>query len=322
MKERFEGTEGRARLLEALRGQHALCSSDEVVEQVASIAEVVEFAAGETLIEEGYADAEVFFLLAGGPVEIYVKDQWVATRHAGEQVGEMAAIDPTAPRSATARAVETVTVAKVSDSGYMTLLRAHHERLWPAIAKILASRLRDRSQFIRPRSARPSVFIGSASEGLHVAERLKSMISAASAGQVEVELWNEGIFIPSATNIESLEQCLDRFDFGVFLFTPDDRVISRRITYDAPRDNVVLEFGLFAGALGRNRVFCVTPRASSTRAWLPQWLSKPRQLAIKRPSDLLGVSVLEYSPAKGDALEQALAPVVSGLVERFTMGPR
>ncbi len=69
-------------------------------------------------------------------------------------------------------------------------------------------------------------------------------------------------------------------DFAVLVLGPDDRVISRGDDNLAPRDNVVLELGLFIGAVGRRRVFLVMPAG----------------LDVKIPTDLLGVTPVWYEP--------------------------
>ena len=93
-------------------------------------------------------------------------------------------------------------------------------------------------------------------------------------------VWSKGIFRPSKTNIESICQALDEFDYAAFVFAPDDVVNKREKILDAPRDNVVFEMGLFLGKLGRERVFFVVPRG--TRLHLP--------------TDLDGVVPVEYDP--------------------------
>ena len=62
------------------------------------------------------------------------------------------------------------------------------------------------------------------------------------------------------------------------------------------RDNVIFEVGLYVGRLGRDRCFIVFPRGSNPRL----------------PSDLLGVTILNYDSAREDRrLEAALGPASS-----------
>ena len=66
-------------------------------------------------------------------------------------------------------------------------------------------------------------------------------------------IWNQGFFDLSENTLDALIKSLDEWDFGIFVFSADDVLKLRERTYSAPRDNVVLEFGLFAGRLGKSR---------------------------------------------------------------------
>ena len=115
------------------------------------------------------------------------------------------------------------------------------------------------------------------------------------------------MFRPSNFPVESLEQELASADFAVMVLAPDDTVVSRETTIDAPRDNVIFELGLFMGVLGRSRTFLVCPRG----------------LDLKIPTDLLAITTLAYDV--GDESEPAVAVAsacneIRGLIERG--GPR
>ena len=58
----------------------------------------------------------------------------------------------------------------------------------------------------------------------------------------------------------SLLRAASEFDFGVFLFEPDDTIQSRDKPASVPRDNVVFELGLFLSHLGLKRAFPMMPR--------------------------------------------------------------
>src|SRR3954447_14498794 len=101
---------------------------------------------------------------------------------------------------------------------------------------------------------RPSVFIGSSTEGLEYARAVRGLIQDAA----EATVWNEGFFGPGTTIIERLAQEADRFDFAVVILTPDDLLASQARPDGeglTPRDNVIFELGLFMGSLGRTRTF-------------------------------------------------------------------
>jgi CRP/FNR family transcriptional regulator, cyclic AMP receptor protein len=124
-------------------------------------------------------------------------------------------------------------------------------------------------------NANPCVFIGSSSESLDVAKELKKGIQRNSTS---VTLWTDDVFRPSSSAIEDLLTQVKRADFAILVFGQDDAVISRKKKTPAPRDNVIFELGLFMGVLGRPRTLIV----------------KPKRLVTKTPSDLLGLTPLEY----------------------------
>jgi hypothetical protein len=98
---------------------------------------------------------------------------------------------------------------------------------------------------------KPSVFVGSSSEALDFPRAVQYQLNP----DAEVTIWNELPFKPGQYTLEALLNALERFDFAVFVFSPDDVVVSRGIQSYAPRDNVILELGLFMGRLGRARAF-------------------------------------------------------------------
>lgn len=132
------------------------------------------------------------------------------------------------------------------------------------------------------------VFIGSSREGLSVARKLQASLSE----DFLVEIWNQGTVFGLGTNtLESLEKAVEVYDFGVFVFTPDDKLHTRGETMPVARDNVIFELGLFTGKLGRNRAFIV----------------KPKGTAISIPTDLAGVTTATYASEISN-LASALEP--------------
>ena len=98
-----------------------------------------------------------------------------------------------------------------------------------------------------------TLFIGSSSEGLSTARAIKEQFDT----EMDVTLWNEGVFKMNASYLESLLRASNSYDFAILVFTPDDLVTSRSQTQSVPRDNVIFEHGLFLGRLGPNRAFIV-----------------------------------------------------------------
>jgi len=134
-------------------------------------------------------------------------------------------------------------------------------------------------------TTRPSVFVGSSSEGLEFARGARASLEH----DAEITLWNEGVFALGQTFIESLTKALHRFDFAVVVLTPDDLVQSRSTEVFGPRDNVIFELGLFMGKLGRDRTFIL----------------HQSDLLLKIPSDLLGITTAQYDWPRRDKNHRA-----------------
>jgi hypothetical protein len=143
---------------------------------------------------------------------------------------------------------------------------------------------------------KPSVFVGSSSEGVEFARAIRVLLSPDS----EVTLWNEGFFAPGNTFIETLVTSLPRFDFAVLVLTPDDLVSSRSTELLGPRDNVLFELGLFMGRLGRVRTFIVHQSETD----------------LKIPSDLAGVITAHYDWPRADRNHQAAVGAACDSIRR------
>jgi hypothetical protein len=136
---------------------------------------------------------------------------------------------------------------------------------------------------------KPSLFIGSSSEGLEFARAVRALL----ARDAEVTLWDEGFFQLGSTFIESLVNQLARFDFAVLVLTPDDLTTSRSIDALSPRDNVIFELGLFTGGLGRARTL----------------LLYQRDARVKIPTDLAGVTAATFDwPRQDNNYQAAVGP--------------
>lgn len=127
---------------------------------------------------------------------------------------------------------------------------------------------------------KPSVFVGSSSEGLEFARAIRSLLT----DEAEVTIWQEDVFELGKPFIDSLLDALPRFDYAILILTPDDLVSERNVETFGPRDNVIFELGLFMGRLGRSRTFIVRQAGRK----------------MKMPSDLDGVTVAAYEWPRKD----------------------
>lgn len=145
---------------------------------------------------------------------------------------------------------------------------------------------------------KPSLFIGSSTESLDVAYAIQENLEHVS----EATVWTQGIFELSKYSLDSLLDALDGSDFGVFVFSPDDISSMRGIEKRSVRDNVIFEFGLFVGGLGKERSFIVLPRGAED--------------ALHFPTDLLGLTPALYDASRQDGnLRASLGPACSKLTK-------
>jgi SAM-dependent methyltransferase len=134
----------------------------------------------------------------------------------------------------------------------------------------------------------PIAFIGSSTEGGPIAEAIQQNLYEVC----ESNIWFQGVFAPGNSTLESLVSQLDLYDFAILVFTPDDDMNRRGAASLIPRDNVLVELGLFIGSLGRHRTFVVHQRHSG----------------ITIPSDLAGVTLAPYVLPAHSTLQAALGP--------------
>jgi len=131
---------------------------------------------------------------------------------------------------------------------------------------------------------KPSVFVGSSTEGLEAARAIKVQLD----DDADLELWNEGVFALGQGTLESMTQALNRFDFAILVLTADDLITVRGIEQGSARDNVLIEVGLFIGRLGRERTFLVHRKDEN----------------LKIPSELAGITFATFSePSDGNFIK-------------------
>jgi len=285
---RFTGTGGYNRLVDAMQCQSLLVGNLPAARDLSRCATLQSIASHTVFMTQGAQDDDIYFILSGS-ASIIVNGREIATRKAGEHVGEMSLIDTTAVRSATVRTAEPSVVAKITERDFTRIANKHPE-IWRKVAVVIAHRLRERSRFHVPPRNEPSVFIGSSSEGLKIAEAIHKYLTRLP---VVPRLWNEGVFECSKTTIEDLMRLTHETDFAILVLTPDDVTRSRGRSNHSPRDNVVFEIGLFMGAIARERTYIITQKGTK----------------IKIPTDLLGITSLQFQRHRGRTLARDVLPV-------------
>lgn len=133
------------------------------------------------------------------------------------------------------------------------------------------------------------IFIGSSIEGIDTARKIQNDLS----NNFEVIIWNQGVFDTLGLSfLEILEDTVNKYDYGIFVFTPDDTITSRGDTRKIARDNVIFELGMFVGKLTRRKAFIVYPKDSDMHIL----------------SDFSGITMATYDP-KSSNIQAALGPV-------------
>jgi len=249
--------------------------------------ELVEFASGEKLITEGNEDNDVY-LIVTGTVSVVIKGTEVRTLSAGDHVGQMSAIEPAHPRSASVIAQGAVVAHKLTGAAFVRICDTF-PIMWKPIAQDLANRLYDRNRMMKEPNELPRLFVISSVEALDVAREISSGLQH----DVLATVWTEGVFWVSGYPLEALEHAVSQSDFAVAVAQFEDTVRSRGRTHRALRDNVLFELGMFIGQLGRRRTFLVHPK-------LPN---------LQLPSDLHGITPASYLVGKPEDLAARLGPV-------------
>src|SRR5665213_964297 len=286
MKERFAGPAGKRVLSGALLTQKLVDGDNALAEEIASIGELLEMQKSANLILQGAADNDIYFILMGG-LNIVVNGRQIAQRGPGEHVGEMAAIHPSLPRSASVLANEDSVILKLTQEQFSDCCQ-RYPRMWIPIAKELARRLYQRNAFLSVVPDKVRVFIISSAEALEIARTIQT----AFEHDFIVIVWTDNVFRVSNYPIESLEKALDQSDFAIAVAQPDDLTESRGTAHPSPRDNVIFELVFFVGRLGRHRTCKVEPRCNE----------------ISLPSGLSGSITVPYRQGNPKELAANLGP--------------
>ncbi len=296
MKKRFEGENGKRRLIEVIESCHLVKNDKALAEKLSEIGEIVEVKKDTNFISEGNDDNDIYFILAG-EAEVLIKNNHIGFRKVGDAVGEMAIVNPSEPRSATLKAISDIIVLKLTEFQFSSLAD-EYSHLWKSVAIVASERLRQRSKFLQNPNNNPVLFIGCSVESLDIAEEIELGLKYPD---LIVKIWKNGVFTASEMVINDLQNAVAETDFALFIFSPDDKVKSRSPKYKfAPRDNTIFELGLFMGKLEGSRTMILEELNSG----------------VKIPTDLLGITKLTYELKKGGDLTTALSPVCTEIKKK------
>lgn len=301
MLSRFKDEAGKRLRLDAFLAQKLVAGNRGLADELEAKAPLLQVPQGHVLIEQGGADNDVYLILAGA-FDISVNGRIIRRRVPNDHVGEMAAVEPTQRRAATVTAAEESVVAKLSESDFADLGRRYPE-IYLYIARELARRLLQRNALIGQARDKMRVFIISSAESVAVARVIQN---AFAYDPFLTVVWTDGVFRATNYTLQTLEDEVDNSDFAVAVAHADDITKSKGKKWPAPRDNVIFELGLFMGRLGKARAI----------------LMEPRDVGVKLPSDMAGVTTIPYRYAKGPDAAALMGPACNSLREHIMrLGP-
>jgi len=139
---------------------------------------------------------------------------------------------------------------------------------------------------------KPKVFIGSSTEALPVVRIVENALSETC----DVFAWDTNPVKPSQYLFEGLLEISESVDFAILILSPDDQLNYRKHHYNAPRDNVIFESGIFMSKVGRERVFLLSAGGEN----------------LKYPTDIAPIQRVSYQD-----LQQSLLSAVASVSERI-----
>lgn len=131
------------------------------------------------------------------------------------------------------------------------------------------------------------IFIGSSNEQYPVVKEIRrDLMSKLSPNPIEIITWKE--WFQRGENYGQntwavITKAIDYFDCAIMLLAGDDKIDIRREEYKSTRDNVLIESGAFAKAIGIESVFLL--------------IDKGDQYHI--PSDYDGLNVIRFDYERG-----------------------
>lgn len=264
--ERFEGTDGHRMLLGALCAQRLIGNHKEIALKFAEKLQLIELAAGQTLVVQNAPDNDLYLILIGR-VKIFVNGREVDDRGAGMHIGEMALIDPSAPRAATVIAYENTVVGKVTEPDF-TSIADMYPPLWRTVAVVVSERLRQVHHFI-PRPNSPLIATISFSEKARdVAKELETELKDRWEMKIGLEirsLLRAKRLLPDF--IDHVNEQMGKSDFMILVLGNSDG------------SSINIESGIAIGKLTRKRIAFVIPKGHK----------------LKESSQELGITIYEYT---------------------------
>ncbi|AXG73559.1 DNA-binding protein [Flavobacterium arcticum] len=122
------------------------------------------------------------------------------------------------------------------------------------------------------------IFIGCSSEEIKIAKIVEGFLDKDYEVTIwDEKIWDKAVFRLNNNFLNDLLKASLKFDFGILIGTPDDKLIKRGNEVLSARDNILFELGLFIGRLGIDK--CAFLVDSS----------------VEVPTDLSGIYIAKYN---------------------------
>ena len=129
-----------------------------------------------------------------------------------------------------------------------------------------------------------------------MAEAVASQIKKACGEWLECEIWDRGdAFAINRSFLDSLLRAAQRYHYGIFVATKDDRTVKKSASIVEPRDNVIFEMGLFLGSMGITRSFLLVEKG------------------VGLPSDFEGITMSQFSIKEPHVTRKAVDQLVQAI---------
>lgn len=220
-------------------------------------------------ISEPNSYGNILYFLLEGEVAVLINGREIARRKAKDVFGEMSLLNFTPRRFVTLKATKPSVFIEIDIAKLLTFMK-NNPLIYKNIASKIGDRLRETYETIRKPNKKPVIFIGSSNKYKKTVEKFGNKLK-----KYIIHPWTNYIK-PSNMTLEALISQSKTCDFAIFVFGEDDDIIIGKKSQKITRDNVILEFGLFMGSIGRERTF------------LFRTVDK-----IKLPSDLKGFTYLD-----------------------------
>lgn len=148
------------------------------------------------------------------------------------------------------------------------------------------------------------IFVASSRNSLVKAQNITHILR--EIGNVEADCWYDFPgFRPGDYTLEALENAGRDHSAGVFIFDQDDKLeMPKGDCNFLPRDNVLIELGLFCGNVGRKSIaICFVP-------------------GVHIPSDLEGITRIEYNPENENRMRERLQGWLREVNDFYNLPPK